>query len=235
MVSCGIAVSLTVAFPCAAGFWERSFTEWKRDQVLKLLGDSPWAKQVVLTSQVSGRGLEGTARAGSRGERESYYVYTVRFFSALPVRHAYVRMMQIMNDYDEMPPAEQRAFDAQFSRALTMDTSGEIIVALEFGTNDRPTGMDVERVLKTTTAEQLKQNVFLISDRLGRVDLLSYFPPAPDGTGAKFIFPRRVDGKEVVVHDDRDVKFEFYVPGVDHKVLATWKVADLIYQGDLAL
>lgn len=224
------SVLATVSVLLAADFWDKPFREWKRDQAVKLLQDSPWAKQVVLSDQRGGR---DTRNVG--GEMDVHHVYTIRFFTALPVRQSYVRLVQIGNNYDELSADDQKAFDQAFSRALAMDTSNEIIVSLEFSSNERQTSMDVERQLRQITADQLRQSVFLITDEHGRIDLISYFPPSPDGTGAKFVFPRVIDGQPAVTAEDREVRFELSMPGTDHRVYATWKIRDMLYGGELAL
>ncbi len=214
----------------ARDFWDKPYREWNPKQVLQILNDSPWAGQVVLTRQVGGRRSSGVS-----GEKELFDSYTVRLFSALPIRQAYVRMMQIMAQYDEMKPEQKSEFDTKHARALNIDTGDQIIVSLEFQTNDKQLAMSVDRQLKTTTADLLKQQVYLISDRLGRMQLREYYPPALDGTGAKFIFPRSVDGKPVVSGEDKSLKFEFYVPNTDHKVFYEWKVKKMLYMERLEL
>jgi hypothetical protein len=221
----------------ARDFWDSHYSEWDNRQVLRLLNNSPWARQTTVTHQVGDRtrGYGADKGSGVSGEKELYHTYTVRFFTALPVRQAYVRMLQIMNQYDQMPEAQKRGFDTQFVRALEMDTEDQIIVALEHATNDRNAGMEVNRQLNQANAELLKQSAYLISDRLGRVALKAYFPPSPDGTGAKLVFPRTVDGKPVVGPEDRNVKLEFWVPGTGHKVFVTWRVRQMRHNGELAL
>lgn len=221
----------------AKDFWEEPFREWSRNEVLKMLQDSPWSNQVILTSQRAGRDSRNIA-----GEMEIYNAYTVRLFTALPVRQAYVRMMQIMNNYDSLSEAEQATFDKRFEPALNMDTSQQIIVNLDFETNDRQASMEVNRQLKQSSADQLRQRVYLISDRLGRVQIEQYFQPSQDGTGAKFVFPRQVDGQPVVSPEDDELKFEFFVPGThdpaagaEHKVFTVWDVEDLMFEGELEI
>jgi hypothetical protein len=231
------ALSLLWTPVLAKDFWESHYSEWDNQQVLRLLNNSPWAKQTTVTQQMGDRtrGFGADKGSGVSGEKELYHNYTVRFFTALPVRQAYVRMLQIMNQYDEMAEAQKQEFDARFAKALAMDTEDQIIVALEYSTNDRNAGMEVNRQLNQANAGVLKQSAYLISDRLGRVPIKAYFPPSPDGTGAKLIFPRTVDGKPVVSPEDKDVKLEFWVPGTGHKVFVTWKVKQLQHAGALAL
>lgn len=220
-----LVVSLSTAL--AKDFWEKSFKEWKYEEVIKMLEDSPWAGKVTHTSQRQGR---GTTNVG--GEMEIYNQYTVRIFSSTPIRSAYVRMMMLMNKYDEMSKADQEAFDQKFAPALR-DFDDQVIINLDFATNDRQASMEVDRQLKQMTSDLLKQNAYLISDRLGRVEIKEYYPPSPDGTGAKFVFPRQVDGKEVVEKGDKEVKFELYVPGTGQKIFQVWKVKNMTFNGKL--
>lgn len=228
-----VAISLTLllvslSLALAKDFWEKPFTEWKYDEVIKMLEDSPWAGKVTHTSQRQGRGTTNVA-----GEMEIYNQYTIRFFSSKPIRSAYVRMMMLMNKFDEMSQEDQAAFEQKFAPALR-DFDDQVIINLDFATNDRQASMEVDRQLKQMTSELLKQNAYLISDRLGRVEIKEYYPPSPDGTGAKFVYPREVDGKPVVEKGDKEVKFELYVPGTGEKIFQVWKVKDMIYEGKLS-
>src|SRR5260370_30523109 len=75
----------------AKDFWEQPFEKWKREDVLRILSDSPWAKSETFNEVLGGKG------AGVGGEKEMYYRFTARFFSARPAPHAYVRMAPILN------------------------------------------------------------------------------------------------------------------------------------------
>lgn len=211
----------------AKDFWEKDYRKWKHGEVVKMLEDSPWSGKVTLTAQQAGRNTTNVA-----GELELFYTYTVRLFSALTVRQGYLRMVQLMNKYDEMSREDREAFDRKFAPALR-DFPDQVIVNLDFETNDRQAALEVDRQLKQVTTELLKQNAYLISDRLGRIPLQQYFPPAPDGTGAKFVFPRQVDGRPVATKEDKELKFEFYMPGTGHKIFYVWKIKDMIIDGKL--
>ena len=236
MILVGCAVALGATLVCAKDFWEKPYTKWSKKDVLKMLSDSPWADEVTITRQQSGRQFSetGTSRSSGTGEKEYFDSYTVRLFTALPIRQAYIRMVQLMNNYDGMKESEQVEFDKRFQPALHMDTSKQVIVNLDFSTNDNQLRLDVQRTLQQTTADQLKQSAFLISDRFSRIPIEAYYPPSPDGTGAKFCFPRQVDGQPVATPEDKDLKFELYVPGTDHKVFVSWKVSKLMFDGELA-
>ena len=174
------AVLCAASILLAKDFWEQPLQKWKREDVQKLLTNSPWAA-VQTFNDIKG----GKDDPGVGGAKELFYKFTVRFFSALPVREAYVRMMQIMNKYDDMGTEERQQFDTKFKKALALDVSDRVIVAVEYATNDPNVLRDLNTFFSTAHAETLKQQVYLISQRLGRVQLKEYFPPSPDGTGAK--------------------------------------------------
>jgi len=226
----------------------KPYTLWTEEDVDYILNRSPWSQVMTLSAIVrdvtAGTGGDRAGRnprtiidaprgygisksSGVSGEKELYYKYTVRLFSALPVRQAYVRMLQIANHYSELPPSRRLALDARTAPALTLDVSRDIIVSIEFDSNDRQMALEVDRQLRVAQSEQLKQQVYLISEHFNRLELKDYIRPDPDGTGAKFIFPRTIDGEPIVGKNDRELAFEFYMPGVGHKVYVIWKVQEL--------
>jgi len=237
---------------------QKPISQWNAKKARKVLTDSAWAKQMTLAniaqssamdenagSGQSGMGSPRTAvdpprgygadkGSGMHGEKEIFYSYTVRLFSALPIRQAYVRLSQLDNRYDRMSPKAKQEFDARMSEALA-PSAEDIVVAIDFESNDRKLLMEVNRQLRQATRDTLNQQAYLISDHLGRIYLKDYFPPSSDGTGAKLVFPRLVDGEPVVLAKDKLVKFEFLVPGTDHKVYIEWKVKDLVCEGRVVL
>ncbi len=215
---------LTFALLAKDKFYDKPFNQWKKGDVFKVLNDSPWAMQQMFTSQVGSKG------AGTGGEQERHSQYTIRFFSARPVREAYVRMIQLMNNYDSLPADQKSAFDQRMAKPLAMEFTDEIIIAGEFGGNDPDKRRGIETELKQKTAEQFKQSVYLISDRLGQVQLKAYYPPSQDGTGFKFVFPRTVDGKPVIAPEDKEVMFKWYFWD---ELTISFKVKEFMYNGKL--
>ncbi len=237
---------------------QKPFSRWNAKQAREVLTDSAWAKQMTLANIAQSSALDenaaggqsnmGSPRAavdpprgygadkgsGMHGEKEIFYAYTVRFFSALPIRQAYLRLSQLDKGYDRMSAEARRRFDAGISEALAADAQN-IVVAVDFESNDRKLLMEVNRRLRQATRDTLNQQAYLISDHLGRIYLKDYIPPPSDGTGAKLVFPRLVDGEPVVLPKDELVKLEFMVPGTDHKVYIEWKVKDLMCDGQVVL
>lgn len=220
---------LSAVFLLGKDFWEKPFSEWKSEEIMKMLTKSPWSEQHVFTRQL----MSGIRSSGVGGEQEIFDSYTIRLFSALPVRQAYVRMLQLNHKYDGMSPEQKQRFDADTSAFLGGEKP-DIVIALDFSSNDQRMQMDVRRVLQAQTTPHLKDRIYLTTDSAGRIPLKEYFPPGQDGTGAKLIFPRSIDGKPVVTPEDKELRFDFEVPSLDHNVFVTWKVKKMIYRGKLA-
>lgn len=221
----------------AQEFWSEPFDKWNSRNVSRMISESPWAQSQMLSSTpLSGKD------AGLQGEREIFNKLTVRFFSARPVREAYVRLMQILNKYDEMTSAQRAEFDSRFKRALNLDVNDRVIVALEFASNDPDANLEMKQFLATARTDTIKQSVYLITQRFGRVGLREYFPPSSDGTGAKFIFPRMVNGQPLIASGEKEISFEFEVPLIDRstggrnsrqKLLLNFRIDKMVYKGEL--
>lgn len=212
----------------ARDFWEEPFEKWTREQVLKMLSDSPWAQSETFTGAIDSKD------AGMTGEKELFYRFNARFFSALPVREAYVRMARLMNNYDQMAPDQRQEFDKRFQRALNLEVADRVIVAVDYSTNDPNTARDLRSAFELATADTLKQRVYLISQKLGRVELREYFPPSADGTGAKLIFPRTVNGQPIFGSQDKEIRFDFTAPVTNQRIFLTFKSAKMMYKGELS-
>ena len=217
----------------AKDFWEKPYKEWKKAEAFKMKDNSPWAKSQTMANSISRRG-SSQDRLGDAGKSEIYNSATVRFFSALPIRQAYVRITQLMNNYDSKTAEEKAVIDARLSPALTRDFSKVIMVALEYAGSDPESLRNTKTWLEQAKADHLKQSCYLISDRLGRVTLEEYYQPSADGTGAKFVFPSMVGDKPVVAPEDKEITFDFWFEPIGERVLIRFKVKELIYGGELA-
>ncbi len=214
----------------AKDFWENPFDKWSQKDVVKMISDSPWASSQTVTSGAPSR--EGT----KGGETETYYKFTARLFSALPIREAYVRMSRIMNKYDDMSAEQRQQFDARFNKPLTLDFSDTVVVVMEYTStpNDTNFTRDMKNFLDQATADTLKQNIYLITKGNGRVDLKEYYPPGKMVPGATFVFPRKVDGKEIVSAGDKELRFQVgWMPTVN-SVYVDFKPQKMTYKGQLS-
>src|SRR5205823_1861850 len=71
----------------------------------------------------------------------------------------------------------------------------------------------VAEALRRATTEDLKASVFLERNDGKRVTLAEYTPPGKDAFGARFTFPRTVDGQPFLSADSGTVRFHIdYTP-----------------------
>ena len=239
-------------FCLAAQSWEKAPESWSKTEALQVLDESPWTLRQVFTrvsnnEYVNGnrRQLQGAMIGGqpavransaagsdnSSRENEVYYRYTLRLLAA-PVRDAYNRLDEIEKGYDQMSPEDKASFKANRNGiAWDPDT---IVVLLDLATNDRETGLELERQFRQPSLSTLRQSCYLISKQLGKVELLDYVPAKSNGLQHRFVFPRQVDGKPVVKPGDSDLAFDLRVPVTGDKIYAVWKLKKMQYQGQLA-
>ena len=181
-----ILVLTLMAFPFS--LLEEPFTSWSLDEAVAVLNDSPWARQTTFTEVIEGVG------SGVRGEKEIFNTFYTRILSALPVRQAFVRVEQYTHDYDSLSRSEKARFDDLAAPGLDLNFEDWIVLAVSFRSNDPDNERDVDRYLEVGTTDSLKNLAFLSTSRVSQVRLKGYFPPQGDGVGAKFVFPRVVDG-----------------------------------------
>lgn len=213
-------------FAASQGGWDRPSSEWSKETAEKMLEDSPWAKQISFRLP--------TPADQEKDPSSQEHVYTIRLFSAYPVQAAYLRLLQISQGYSDLSADERGAFDRRYPVQVG-DRTDRIVINLDCDSSDRQSALEIDRQLKQYRTPEIKNLVFLSSSTFERVDLQEYSPPSPDGTGAKFIFPRTVDGVDVASASESSyLEFEFVVPGTDHRIIQTWHLDDLRFRGSTA-
>ncbi len=83
-----------------------------------MLTDSPWVEDLTLVAE----GIQLSAGASDDGQQFSIK-YQVQFRSALPVRQAMVRQMQLAQKYDTLGPEQKQQFDQSAKSFLSADFS----------------------------------------------------------------------------------------------------------------
>jgi hypothetical protein len=205
------------------------FTSWSLSRAIRVLNDSPWARQETFTQLIGGIG------SGIQGEKEIYNTFFVRLLSALPVRKAFARIEQIQVGYDLMTEEEKKKIDQKIRRGLELDVSRWIVVAVTFRSNNPSQESRVNQFLLGQTTETMKTRAYLSSEQFPKLQISAYYNPKDSAVGAKFVFPRRVDGKDVVLSTDDSVSFELFVPGADPQLRATFEIADMIVEDELVI
>ena len=197
-----LALSLLASPWAAVPYLGQPFMEWSMEHAVQILNDSPWARTESIARVIGGVG------SGVSGEKEIYYTFYVRFLSARPIREAYTRVQLIQHGYDDLAAVEQQRFSDLIHKRVEIDFDQWIVVALSFRSNDPNEESRIRQYFQSQTTGTLKNNAFLSTANFAQVPMVNYFPPREEGVGAKFIFPREVDGVPLVTLDDRQITFE---------------------------
>jgi hypothetical protein len=235
-----IAATLLVTlawFGVAAGQKKvKLWTEWSKKEAEKVLNDSPWGQTQVVTdtSEITYTPTSGNSRRSNetaRAERgavnqEVFVRYRIRFLSAKPIRQGLARMVEI----------DQKTADPQLSDQLRgfveRNFDDYIVVAVTFESNDQRFAGPVMQDINSAVASTLKNSTYLERGDGKRLFLMDYRAPINDGLGAKFVFPRKVDGTPFITPDAGDIRF-FAEVGKNVTLNQRFKISEMMYEGKL--
>jgi hypothetical protein len=96
----------------------KDWTKWSQGDCDKILKDSPWGQSSEYSINVGGQ--LGPDYHNSKSN--------FQFRSALPIRQALIREMQIQAKYDKMTAQQRGSFDQQNGQLLSQDYSGAIVL-----------------------------------------------------------------------------------------------------------
>lgn len=224
-----VTLLLLALFVSAPAQWDKKpYTEWSEKDALKVLNDSAWGQTQTLTDTSN---MTGVARADSSSSRISnvdQVNFRIRFFSSKPVRQAFSRMIELqMKDKlnDEMKGKLKSLATADFPDYVL------ITVLCESPNANNKIQEATAALFKFTTAD-LKNNTYLLTKGGKRVFLQEYQPPRNDGFGARFVFPRLVDGEAYITPESGEILFHSELPKlVDLNM--RYKVKDMMFNGKL--
>jgi len=229
---------------------DKPFTKWDQKQASELFNKSGWAQTKDFRGQAMGMhgtktdvggnpvtngAVTGTS-GGTLGVDVPEFSFTARFFSAQPIREAYVRMLQLQTHYDQMPADKQKEFDQKVGGLVNANFSQEVLVTLAYHTNDPNSQRDMNQWFNTQTAETLNQNAYLYTPA-GQIQLLKYRPPQGNSVlGAQFIFPRTFNG-EPILHPGATGRVRFQLswqPQINQTMYIDFKPEEMTYKGELS-
>jgi hypothetical protein len=224
--------------------------KWDKGKVNKMLNSSPWAQTQTDTdtsqmtySPTSGTGTSSIGQSeGSRGTTSAAQGvqndradrgatnqamnvnYHVRFLSARPIRQALARMIEIQEK-------ERKGIREELGPFVERDFGEYIVVAVAFDASDNRYAGPVMQAFASATGGTLKTKAYLERSDGQRLFIMDYKPPINDGLGAKFVFPRKVDGQPFL-SETGDVRF--FAQLNDKITLNTkYKLHDMMYEGKL--
>lgn len=231
---------------------DKSWLEWAKKDAEKMLNDSAWGQtqtetdtsEMFFTPTTAGTSSVGQSAGGrstttsdqrtinnNRADRgatnQAVSVnYHIRFLSAKPIRQAIVRMIELQKEN------VNEQFSEQLRTYVDYDFSQFIVVAVTFDSPDARFSGPALQAFNSATAETLKSKCYLESKDGKRLFLMDYRIPSEDGLGAKFVFPRNVDGKPFLNAESGNVRF--YCELTDKiKLNMKYKLSDMVYDGKL--
>lgn len=206
----------------------KPWKEWSKTDAQKILNDSAWAHLQVDQdfAEASPLTRPPDPSIDTRLKQNEGMTYGIRFFSARPVRQAFVRMIQLQKK-DLAPDVVSRL--NTFAEVASDDS---IIVAVTVENPDANMLGKAMQIIRNATTVALQTSTYLERSDGKRVFLAQYVPPGGDGFGARFIFPRMLDGKPFVSSDVSTVRFvsDF---GSSIKLNMTYKVKEMMLDGKL--
>ena len=156
-----VVVFLTI-FLTAAGLvvgqkQMKPWKEWSKNDAQKVLTDSPWAHQQVDQDFVEPTPLTRPPDASidSRLKQNEGMTYGIRFFSARPVRRAFVRMIQLQRK--DLPPDTMTRLNT-FAEVASDDS---IIIAVTIENPDANMLGKAMQIVRNATTTEIKNTTYL--------------------------------------------------------------------------
>ncbi len=231
-----VAVVVFLISAVSAQWDKKPYTEWSQQETEKILNNSPWGQTQALTDTSkmfdTGRRLDS---GQSRVADVTQVNFRIRLLSAKPLRQAICRSMEIQQK-GELPAqlaAQLRAFAAA-------DFPDYIVITVTVESQNPSSEFQAATsVLGKITTAELKNDTYLLVKGGKKVFLKEYQSPRNDGLGARFIFPRLVEGKPFITADAESVLF-YSELGQSLRVASKpiflnmrYKTGDMMFQGKL--
>ncbi|HMJ25349.1 MAG TPA: hypothetical protein VK475_05950 [Pyrinomonadaceae bacterium] len=240
LLACSILVLLAASVSAQK---TKPWTEWSAKDADKVLNDSGWGQTLTegdnnsqpsstsaITQTTAAR--ENTVKnasaaknveSGEKSDPMSVH-YRVRLLSAKPIRAAFVRKIELQG----APPEKV----AQLRTFVDRDFGDYIVVTITIdGTDVKRRGLATTEI-SAADAEALKTTTYLERKDGKRVSLMDYRAPTQDGLGAKFVFPRMIEGKPFIEADSGEVRFCTQT-GKALKIARRFKVSEMMFDGKL--
>jgi hypothetical protein len=197
-------------------FWEKkNSSQWSQKECRKLLEDSPWVKHHVITSPWM------ETNQNSRSVAPPVVRYAVQLRSADPVRQAVERLSQLTGQ----PSGPSGPGGRGFGNAPGFGQPGfynPVTVHVKCSSDSLMLDWSLFNYWTKQSVDGLKNFVSISTGKGAKVQLARYVSPYFFGTKNsksinnefEFVFPRRVDGREILGPDDEFLELEFPHPNL---------------------
>lgn len=156
--------SVFVQAVSAQKIWERDWQSWKANDVGRILNNSPWAKNCRNGEVEVACGL---VSSGNTNKANVTPPVIVRFYSSLKLRQAFVRLVQLQNNYDKMDDKQKSAFDEKTKSFLICENCKNYYVFTLYQSvvkeNDERSVFNDK--LKNEKPENLADKIYLGNDK----------------------------------------------------------------------
>jgi len=232
-------VVVVLLFAGAAGaqdFWEKKpYKDWTKDQVNKMLHDSPWSKTFAIANVKEDSFGQPTSGEG-RGETEQKISYYIQLRGAVPVREAVVRGAMIQNKYEKMADAQKKVVDENAERYIG-SSPRFLIVHVEYETNVQYFDRALAEYWQSWPDGTMPANVYLTTSSGKRVSPINWKYERGGGRAFEFYFPREVEGSPIFSDEDKTFTIEFPNPSIreltDRRAFVQFKPDKMKYKGEL--
>ncbi|MGH9751629.1 MAG: hypothetical protein ACREA2_02500 [Blastocatellia bacterium] len=148
-------------------------------------------------------GNESLSSGASRVANVFHVNFRIRFLSAKPAPQAISRVMEL-----KQKGALNEQLGAQLRSFAAADFPDYVVITV-LCDSDQPNMrlQEATALMNNRTTADLKNNTFLELKDGRRVFLREYQPPRNDGLGARFIFPRLVEGKPFITAESGEIHF----------------------------
>jgi hypothetical protein len=237
--ACSVILVLAVA---SLAQKQKPWTEWSKKDVDKTLNDSAWGQTQTEGSDPNSSSSSSSAitqvaapraadrdlnRQGESGEAKPSMVvkYSVRFLSAKPIRAAFARRVLLAKGQSD------EALTTQLQTFVDRDFADYIVVSVGVEVADQKMAAPLMKAFTAATTEGLQKTVYLERKDGKKLYLMDYRAPVEDGMGAKFVFPRKLEGQPFLSEADT-VRFVAQL-NERMKLNTRYKLSDMLYDGKL--
>jgi hypothetical protein len=235
----------TCAFANGQDFWRnKPYQEWSDQECRKILRDSPWAQEF---SDVRFGGAWREQREREHGDEklergaeslpEFSYIAVIR--SALPVRQALVRQLQLDPTLVQRTPQEKQAMLAESAQLLSEKFTDTISIYVRYQSNVGIYDADLVRYWGQQNTKKLQNQIYLIRGS-DRIELIGYEPAKGGQNGFQLTFPRYVNGRPLLNPGDKalSLSIEFLYGAArqlwGRPIAFRFKPDKMVYQGELS-
>lgn len=168
LIATGLLFLVLIVNATAQNALSKNYTEWNPREVIRILNDSPW-------SQTEIRAERGQYRPDSPDyPPDTTFMVQIRLYSALTVRQALVRRMQLNVRYAELTAAQRANFDAEVDGLLKCPPCSEHYIvtlssskgdSLNLVTRGSSVTIDAVAMIKRLPEDELLHHVSLLNDK----------------------------------------------------------------------